>query len=147
MITEPLFIDVNIPMYAAGAEHPNRESCVWVMTAITRGELRAVADVELVQEIFHRYGSLGRWDVADRMALNVLRIVPIILPITTEDIFGMVELARQYGPAHGIPARDLIHAAVMKNNGLKLIVSTDKHFDRIEGITRIPPQQLMQEQS
>lgn len=147
MITELLFIDVNVPMYAAGAEHSNRESCAWVMTAIARGDLRAVVDVEIIQEIFHRYGSLSRWDVADKMALNVLRIVPVILPVTLADINETVELARQYGPTHVIPARDLIHAAVMINNGLGMIVSTDKHFDHIEGITRLSPQQLMQEQS
>ena len=147
MTTEALFIDVNIPMYAAGGEHPNRESCAWVMTAIARGEIQAVADVEIVQEIYHRYGSLGRWDVADRMAMSVLRLVPSILSITLEDIFETAELARQYGPAYGIPARDLIHAAVMKNNGLRTIVTTDKHFDRIEGVTRIHPQQLMQDEN
>lgn len=147
MTAEAHFIDVNVPMYAAGGEHPNRASCVWVMTAIARGKLQAVAAVEMVQEIFHRYGSLGKWDVADSMARNVLRLIPVWLPITVEDMWATTELARQYGPTHGIPARDLIHAAVMRNNGLRLIVSTDKHFDRIAGLTRIHPQQLMESNS
>ena len=143
MIAEPLVLDVNIPMYAAGTAHPNREACVWVMTAIARGDLQCVIDVEIVQEIFHRYGSLSRWDIADKMAMNLLRIVPVVLPITLEDIYTTAELARLYGPSQSIPARDLIHAAVMKNNGLSTIVSTDKHFDSIAEVTRIDPHQLM----
>ena len=117
------------------------------MTAIARGELQAVADVAIIQEILHRYGSQGRWDVAHKMALNVLRLIPIFLPITVEDIFETAELARQYGPTHSIPARDLIHAAVMRNNGLRRIVSTDTHLDCTEGLARIHPQQLMESNS
>ena len=147
MIEETLFIDVNVPMYAAGATHPNRASCEWVMTSIANGRIRAAIDVEIVQEILHRYGALNSWEVADKMATNILRIIPVILPITVRDIVQTVTLARMYGHAKGIPARDLIHAAVMKNNGLTTIVSTDKHFDHIIGLTRLHPQQLMEQEA
>ncbi len=141
---EVLFIDVNVPMYAAGRPHPNRAACVWVMTAIARGMLQAAIDVEIVQEIFHRYGALGLWDVADKMATSLLRLTPVVLPITLDDIVQTVTLARRYGPARHIPARDLIHAAVMHNNDLTTIISTDKHFDAIDGLVRLHPQQLME---
>jgi predicted nucleic acid-binding protein len=39
----------------------------------------------------------------------------------------------------GIPARDLIHVAVMQANQLTHLISTDEHFDRIEGVTRHDP--------
>ena len=144
MIDEALFIDVNIPMYAAGAPHTNRAACQWVMTSIAKGNLSAVIDVEIVQEIYHRYGSLNDWEIANKMASSLLRIIPDILPVTLRDIQQMVPLAQLYGSAYKIPARDLIHAAVMRNNGLTTIVSTDKHFDLIEGLTRLHPQQLME---
>ena len=72
-----------------------------MLTAVARGDLHAVTDVAIVQEIFHRYGSLGRWDVADKVAMNLLRIVPVILPITLEDIYTTAELSRLYGPSQG----------------------------------------------
>ncbi len=36
-------------------------------------------------------------------------------------------------------SRDVIHAAVMFNNGISKMISTDKHFDVIMGIRRIDP--------
>ncbi len=47
-----------------------------------------------------------------------------------------IELFEWYGP-RGVSARDVVHAAVMLNNGLTHILSTDEHFDVIEGITRV----------
>ena len=135
-------MDVNIPMYAAGAPHSFRESCAGIMTAIATGELMAVIDVEIVQEILHRYGALGNWPIAVAIAENVLAIVPQILPVTVEDIALTVEMAATYGPK-GVKARDLIHAAVMRNNGIDTIVSADTHFDSIDELSRISPQDLI----
>ena len=36
----------------------------------------------------------------------------------------------------------VLHAAVMLNNGLRNILSTDTHFDHIKGIRRLDPQAL-----
>ncbi len=70
-----------------------------------------------------------------------MAIIPLILPVTVEDIALTVEMAASYGPK-GVKARDLIHAAVMRNNGIDTIVSADTHFDSIDGIDRISPQSL-----
>ena len=55
-----------------------------------------------------------------------------------------VELFKQYAK-QGVKARDLIHVAVMSNNGLMKIISTDAHFDRVEGIVRLDPQTMFAE--
>jgi hypothetical protein len=44
-----IFIDVNIPMYAAGAKHILREPCRKIMKAIASGEVDAVTDAEIFQ--------------------------------------------------------------------------------------------------
>ena len=71
-------------------------------------------------------------------------MMSVVYSIQIVDMYTAVELAARYGP-QGIKARDLIHAAVMQNNGLTQIVSTDKHFDQIEGIVRLDPQALFSE--
>jgi predicted nucleic acid-binding protein len=38
-----------------------------------------------------------------------------------------------------ITSRDAVHAAVMLHNSLRVIISTDKHFDSIPGIRRLDP--------
>ncbi len=42
----------------------------------------------------------------------------------------------------GLHARDYIHIAVMLNNGLTRILSADVHFDLVDEIERIPPEQF-----
>lgn len=38
--------------------------------------------------------------------------------------------------------RDLIHAAVMINNGISHLITADKHFDSIKEVTRIAPEKI-----
>ena len=141
MSNNPVFLDVNIPMYAAGQPHKYKNACVWVMGEIAQGRLTAVIDTEIIQEILYRYGALQRWEIATAMSANLLTLVPVVYPVSAADIRLTVKLFQQYAP-QGIKARDLIHAAVMQNNGLTQIISTDKHFDLIDGVTRLDPQTL-----
>lgn len=139
-----VFVDVNVPMYAAGKPHVYKEACVWLLTEIADGRLPAAIDTEIIQEILYRYGSLRRWDIAVQMSISLMDMMPVVYSIQIVDMYTAVELAARYGP-QGIKARDLIHAAVMQNNGLTQIISTDKHFDQIEGIVRLDPQALFLE--
>jgi len=135
----PYFLDVNVPMYAAGKDHPYKKSCVWVLTEVANGRLNAVISSEIIQEILYRYGALGQAQVGVQMAQNLMDLVPTVLPVTVEDMKTAVALFAEYAPK-GVKARDVVHTAVMQTHQLTHIISTDKHFDQIEGITRIDPQ-------
>ena len=135
------FLDVNVPMYAAGREHPYKEPCVWVMTEIAEGRLRVAIDVEIVQEILHRYGAIGRPELGLTLAENLLDLVPTVYPVEEPEIRLTMELFRRYA-ARGLTARDAIHAAVMQRYEIREIISTDAHFDLIEGIRRLDPRKL-----
>ncbi|MEZ4592019.1 MAG: type II toxin-antitoxin system VapC family toxin [Chloroflexota bacterium] len=139
MSEAPYFLDVNVPMYAAGRAHPYKESCVWVLTEIANGRLNAVISSEIIQEILYRFGAMGQAEVGTQMAQNLMNLVPDVLPVTVADMQTAVSLFTQYAP-HGVKARDVVHAAVMHTHQLTHIISTDKHFDQIEGITRLDPQ-------
>lgn len=137
----PFFVDVNVPMYATGKAHPYKESCVWVLTEIADGRLDAAIDTEIIQEVLYRYGAIERWQMGVQMAKNLLDLIPMVLPVTVEDMKTTLSLFARY--AHdGVKARDALHAAVMQNHQLTHIISTDRHFDQIEGITRLDPQKL-----
>lgn len=142
----PALVDVNVPMYAAGRPHRFKDACAWLMVEITEGRFAAAVDAEAVQEILYRYGALQRWDVAVTMATSVLDIMPIVYPVHVADVRRAVELFGRYAPL-GVAARDLIHVAVMQNNGVSRIVSTDEHFDLVEGITRLDPLRLFQQRA
>ena len=59
-----------------------------------------------------------------------------ILPVTMADLVRARSLSRAYPD---VSARDLIHAAVMLNHGLTVIVSADRHFDQIAEVSRLDP--------
>jgi hypothetical protein len=123
-------------MYAVGAEHPLKEPCLAILRSIASGELAAVSDVEVCQEILHRYTSLGEREQALHVARLFIKLVPETLPITKEDLLLSLEMHQRYP---SLQARDSLHTAVMSNNGIQFIISADRHFDEVDEIERIDP--------
>ena len=78
------------------------------------------------------------------MAQNLLDLVPLVLPVTADDMKTAVSHFAQYAP-QGVKARDVVHTAVMQTHQLTYIISTDKHFDLIDGIIRLDPQTLLRQ--
>jgi uncharacterized protein len=135
------FLDVNVPIYAAGRNHTYKKSCAWIMTEITEGRMEVVIDTGIIQEVLYRYGAIREWQIAVTMANSLLTIMPKIYPIYPDDIRLAVKLFDQYA-SKGVTARDVIHIAVMRNNGLTQIISADTHFDYVEHIKRLDPKAL-----
>lgn len=143
---EVVFLDANVVMYAVGGEHPYRLPCQKVMAAVADNTLNAAIDTEIVQEILHRYGALRRHVEAVAVAEDLLSLVDLVYPVTLRDIRGALDLFATYS-VQGVQARDAIHAAVMQNNGIRIIISADRHFDLIQGIERIDPRDFAEELS
>ena len=135
-MNESIFVDVNVVMYAAGAEHPNRQACQAALNRIVNEEQPAAVSSEVHQEILHRYLSLGLPDKARQVSIRLETLIPTILPVTIADIRRARTLSERY-PA--LTARDLIHVAVMVENGLSCILSTDAHFDQVSEVKRLDP--------
>ncbi len=127
-------------MYAAGGEHPSRDPCIVTMTDIAAGRLHVVLDTESIQEVLYRFGRLQAWDTGAKMARLLFDIIPTVVPVTAADARVSLDLFTEYGP-RGASPRDLVHVAVMRNNGLTEIISTDRHYDLFTGIRRIDPTQ------
>ena len=134
------FIDANVPMYAAGSEHPLRAPCIRVMEMIGAHPERFITDAEVFQEIIHRYLSERRWplgrDVFNRFVRAMHRSIE---PVYPQDIFDAAAFADDHP---GINARDLVHAAVALRLGVSRIVSTDTDFDRLPVVTRLAPERV-----
>ena len=131
-----VFVDSNIIMYAVGAEHAYRSPCLDALGRIVREGLGAIVSTEVHQEILHRYMAIGLPDKAREVSSKLETVIPATLPVTLTDIHRVRQLAESYP---GLKARDLVHAAVMLENDLTHILSTDRHFDRLVEIERIDP--------
>lgn len=126
-------------MYAIGKDHAAKSACIGALKQVEGGAIQVVTNVEVFQELLHRYYSLGRYEVAAQAFTNLKALCEQVLPVLESD------LDRAYTLIHDQPqinVRDAIHTATMLNNGLHAIISTDKHFDAIPGITRIDPHTL-----
>ena len=134
--TGPIFLDANIPMYAAGAPSAFKEPCVKILEAVAKGRLDAVTDVEVFQEILYRYHAIQKPKAAIEISLHFRQCVPNALPIVWDDMELAMKLLHRY---NGLKPRDAIHAAVMLNHAITRICSADQDFDRIKEIERIDP--------
>ena len=121
-------------MHIVGRPDPLQDRALeLVRQARLDGEV-LVTDVEVYQEILHRYTAIGRPDSIDE-AFNALnRIVTRVLSYDMADVRLARAILRE---VPGIQARDAIHAAVMLNRGIARIMSHDRGFDRVPGIERI----------
>ncbi|MEX2556690.1 MAG: type II toxin-antitoxin system VapC family toxin [Actinomycetota bacterium] len=129
-----IFIDSNLPMYLVGAEHPHKTDAVRILDdLIARGE-RLVTDVEVLQEILHRYTAIDRIDAIQPAFIAVIDIVDQVLPVALADVEAAKEIVMS---RYGVSARDALHVAVMRANEIDRIASFDAGFDRVPGIDRL----------
>jgi predicted nucleic acid-binding protein len=123
-------------MYALGGPHPLQQPCRKILEQTKSGTLRLVSDTEVLQEILCRYFSIQRATLAETAYTAVKEMCLEILPVTLPVMDRALDLLKN-NPT--ITSRDAVHAAVMLHNGLRVIISTDKHFNRIPGIRRLDP--------
>lgn len=131
-----IFLDTAIPMYAGGAESRYKKKCREILEKAAKEELDGVTDVEVFQEILYRYYAIGQLGAGHEIFGHFKQIVSKVFPVIDRDVFDADELLTKYP---GVPPRDLIHVAVMLNNGITTICSPDTDFDTIGEIKRVDP--------
>lgn len=132
-------LDANVFIYAEGSDHPYREPCRTVLRTARADPAAFGVDVELVQEILDVYQRREGATKAVTAAASVLALFFDPFPITMVEI---EQTMRLLVPRSRLSPRDAIHAAVCLTNGLEGIVSADKAFDRVPGVTRFDPLKL-----
>jgi len=133
------FIDTNIFLYSVGRDHPLKPGSVAVIHRIRDGELTAVINTEIIQEILYHFQSIKQLLIGIRLAKDAVSISSRILPVEEADLSLAIELLESYPK---LQTRDAFHAATMIHKGIKEIISTDPHFDLIHEIKRIDPAKL-----
>ena len=129
-----IFIDSNIPMYLVGRAHPNKDGARGLLErAVIAGE-RLVTDVEVLQEILHRYDALSQRQWIQPAFDALLGLVDEVLPIDLADL----ERAKSVLLAsRRLSARDALHLAVMQRHAIAAIMSYDAGFDGLAGVRRL----------
>jgi len=129
-----IFVDSNIPMYLVGAAHPNKVGAQrFLERAIVDGD-RLVTDVEVLQEILHRYVAIGRRDAIQPAFEALLGVVDEVFDIVLAD----AQRAKDVLLTHPrLSARDALHVAVMEHHAVERVLTFDTGFDQVPGIARV----------
>ena len=70
-----IFIDSNIPMYLVGGEHPNKNMARRLLETAIEHQEQLVTDVEVLQEILHRYQAINRREAIQPAFDAILNVV------------------------------------------------------------------------
>lgn len=128
------FVDSNVPMYLIGEPHRHKTDAQRALERLVLEEEPLVTDVEVLQEILHRYVGIQRRDAIQPAFDAILEIVDEVFSVTLED----AERAKQLViDSDKLSTRDAIHVAVMRREKVSTILSFDTGFDEIPKLTRI----------
>jgi hypothetical protein len=121
-------------MYLVGAPHPHKTDARRLLEAALSAGEKLVTDAEVLQEILHRYVAIDRRDAIQPAFDALLGIVDEVLSVTRADVerAKSIVLGRRR-----LSARDAVHAAVMEREEIEQILSFDRGFDSIPGLTRL----------
>jgi predicted nucleic acid-binding protein len=129
-----ILVDSNVPMYLVGADHPHKIDAQRLLERCAVERERLVTDVEVLQEILHRYVSINRKEAIAPAIEALLSITDEILPIDLSVALRArdIVLARTL-----VSARDALHIAVMEHHQIETILTFDRGFDEQPGIRRL----------
>lgn len=128
-----ILVDVNIPMYLVGADEDLKRRARAIAERAIEARARLVTDAEVFQEILHRYVAIRRPDAIEPCTSALLALVDEVFPIELEDVRRASSLVR----SSPLAARDALHVAIMQRHGIDQIMSFDRAFDGIPGLTRL----------
>jgi uncharacterized protein len=135
-----MMLDSNIFMYAGGVTHPHKNPCLQLLKKIASGDIDAVIDAEVLQEILHRYRSIHRWEDRCRVFELARQIVPIVVQVT-DDILDLTLDIMKLHPE--LMARVALHAAACQISGSDVFCSYDEDFDKISDFKRLKPEEII----
>ncbi len=133
----PIFLDANVPIYAAGTPHSMKEPCIQILVLVAQRPQAFVTSAEVLQDLLHYYVSRGRWtqgrEVIQRFAALLDRRIESVHAVDIQQAVALADSSTR------LDARDLLHAAVMARLGCDTIISADRGFDAMASITRLDP--------
>ena len=125
-----IFVDSNIPMYLVGAAHPHKVEAQILLERLIASGQRLVTDVEVVQELLHRYTAINRRDAIEPAIKVTLDIVDDIFAIEKADVLRAAEIVQSRVL---FSARDALHIAIIERHGIVEILSFDSRLRSMAG--------------
>lgn len=135
-MSDPSFLDTNILMYAVGSDHPLKKPCIKILEKVSQGEIIAVTDTEVFQEVAYRYWAQNKWDIATQVLKDYEFLFSEIYAVEQAHLKNYYSLLSDYP---FLSPRDAIHISVIQAHEIKIIYTADQAFKRIPSLTVISP--------
>lgn len=128
-----VFLDATVLVLAQGGPDPRRKACQEIVAAVRDGRAQAHVSTETVQEfVFHRLRKGDPQAVALGRAAAALCVLHPFDAQVLESALALME-------SGAVRGRDAVHAATAIRAGFAEIVTTDRDFDDVPGLSRVDP--------
>jgi predicted nucleic acid-binding protein len=133
-----LFVDANVPTYAAGSPHPLKQPCLDVLDLVADYPRAFVTDAEVLQELLHRYLHLRFWPDP---GLTVVENFEFTMRgrVAALEAADVLTAARSAESLPRLSSRDVIHLAIARRLEAQAIITADRGFDDLPDIERLDP--------
>ncbi|MGI8438692.1 MAG: type II toxin-antitoxin system VapC family toxin [Thermoleophilaceae bacterium] len=128
--------DTNVFVYALGGEHPYREPCRAILRGQGEGALAGEVTTVLLAELAHQRFRQTRDRSEAALRARETGRACLVHEVAVADGELALEL---YRDTNALDAFDALLAAVGLNRDVTTVVSADRAFDALEGLTRIDP--------
>jgi predicted nucleic acid-binding protein len=129
-------VDTNVFLYARGRSHEYREPCRAILRTAAEGSIRLEASVEVVPEFTH---VLLRRGIERPSAVTEALEVSAQCLLHAFDAEVLTRALTLVADNETVGVRDAVHAATALGAGIARLVSADRAFDGVDGLTRIDP--------
>jgi uncharacterized protein len=131
-----IVLDTTVPVYASGDDHPLRQPCRDLISAIQRGSILATTTPEVIQEFTHvRARRRGRGEAAERARELMSMLGPLLLVDEPSLSLGL----RLYHEAPTLGSFDAVLAGVAIMSGATALISADRSFATVDGLRHVDP--------
>jgi len=131
-----IVLDTTVLVYAVGRAHPLREPSRALIAAIAEGQVEATTTVEVIQEFVHvRARRHDRHDAAAR-GRELLRLLGPLLAAGEADLAMALRLCEEH---ERLGVFDAVLAAVTMLSGADALISADRAFAEVRGLTHLDP--------
>jgi len=131
-----IVVDTTVLVYAVGTEHPYRSSCRSLVEVVRTGAIRATTTVEVIQEFAHVCARRRGRHEARRLARAYAELLAPLLATSETNLHAGLDL---WSRNEGLGAFDAVLAAVAHDIGAMALVSSDRAFANLEGVSHLLP--------
>lgn len=129
-----VFVDTSVLLLAQGGPHPLREGCRLFLGRCQARSVEIHVSIEALQEFtFHRLRGRPRRQALQEAAL--LRRSLVLHPFDEQVLDAMLTLLE----GSDLRGRDAVHAATATVAGFDALVTTDRDFADVPGLTAVGP--------